>query len=442
MSDQLRPYAAIVNNGSGCIFQPAADDYTYILTANHNITKAQNAIKLLQRFEFDGNAWNVRDIPFLPLVVGQNYFPHEQYDIAILKVDRLSGFDNIYRTDEIETGPVYSLIGYPEGRREARPHDSSEWFRYDSNISILGTNKGAREAHIPWNPGKLEVDGQSGGPVLRERNGKILLVGIEYGMVPAKTEQLGRVNFFPMSAFDEIIKAYPEKLSTMVPSFMRCFSFLMEEIFELDAGFSNNNITGVKGYLLYKAKEISGNDCTPFAIKEYFNKRLLIDQQPEEVLASKAIWQVWLEFLTFMVILNKATPQMANVKELFDSVRLLFSGSPKDWSSELINMVYSDYKGLADKGTVVVAMSTPPKDGVYVINKSIPSITDARNIRDRDRILINKGLSFPFDHFKFVHIDYFKGGTIVNKHADWAELTTDEEYLEKLRKEYERLFTT
>ncbi|WP_448698130.1 ABC-three component system protein [Mucilaginibacter sp. AW1-3] len=442
MADQFRPYTVIVNSGSGCLIQPLSEDYSYVLTARHNIANAGGALNILQRaILIDPNTWQMADIPFAALVLGTNYFPHPQYDIALIKIGRLPGLDNIYRTDQIDQ-QVYHLTGYPDTRRLANPNQSQEWYRCDSNLTIFGSNNGAREAQIPGNPDQTEVEGQSGGPILFEREGKILLVGIEIRMAAAVGEQLGRIIFYPVAAFDQIIIENSDQLTGIAPSFMRCFSFLANDVFKLEAGFYAQNVVGIKSYLLYKAQQVTRDECTPNAIRSFFKQRLLLDKQPEEVLSSKEIWCTWLEFLTIMNILRTTPVDMGNLEDVFNSVRLLFSASSEDWSTELNNMIYSDYKGLNDNGVVVIGMSKSPINNEYVIDaQKIPMIGQARNSRDRSKILINEGMSFPFDHFKFVHIDYFKGRAIVSKHAEWAALVTDEEFLQKLKLEYEQLFT-
>jgi hypothetical protein len=442
MADQFRPYTAIVNQGSGCLIQPYSPDYTYVLTTKHNIVNAGGRLNLLQQCIPNGvNAWRMLDIPFSPLVAGENYFPHPRYDIAIIKVNRLQGLDNLYRSDQFDEQRYY-LTGFPQKRRLANPDQSQSWFRPDADLTILGSADGAKEAQIPGNPDQEEVSGQSGGPIMFERNGKLLLCGIEFGMAPAEEERLGRVMFYPLNAFDEIVSENPGRLSEILPFYMSCFSFLNNDVFELNAGFSAQNIAGVKGYLLHKAGEITRDECTPIAIRNFFSQRLLLDKQSTEVLSSKEIWRTWLEFLTIMNLIRTAPVDMNNVEDVFNSVRLLFSASDKDWSAELMNMVYSDYLGLQENGIVIIGMSRPPADKEYIIDKEkIPMIGDARNARDRNRILINKGLTFPFDHFKFVHIDFFKGKSIIDKHAEWASLVTDDEFLQKLKIEYEQLFT-
>lgn len=443
MSDQLRPYVVIVNNGSGCIFQPMDIGYSYILTAKHNLADVQNQLNMLTRFELNGATWTPVEIPFEHLIIGQNYFPHSQMDIAIIAVPRIVGIDSIYRSDVLDEqmNAGYTLLGYPSTRRQANANDKSLWFRSDSISQILGHNNNAREFIIAGNATQVEITGQSGGPVLILQQQKVLIAGIETTMVRARDEDMGRAEFFPLYAFDEIITQYPESLCQLLPAHLSCFSFLMDEAFNLDAGFSQYDIEGIKSFLLHKARLVTQSGTAPHLIKKQFAKRLLIAEQKEEILQGKEIWKIWLEFLTVMQILEGRIISDQDMADLFNSIRLLYSDSDKDWSSELTNIVYSDYLGLADKGMVIISTRRPPaSDDQYIINGNIPQIATAKKQRDRDKLKINDGMIFPFDHYKFVHMDYFKGRSISRKHAEYRTLVTDQEHLDKLKQEYGAIF--
>ena len=39
IGDLYRIYSCVVNNGSGCLFQPKSSEYTFILTVKHNLIK-------------------------------------------------------------------------------------------------------------------------------------------------------------------------------------------------------------------------------------------------------------------------------------------------------------------------------------------------------------------------------------------------------------------
>lgn len=443
MSDQLRPYVVIVNNGSGCIFQPMDIQLSYILTAKHNLADEHDQLNMLTRFEQNGASWTAREIPFQPLVNGQNYFPHPQLDIAIITVPRIQGVGSIYRSDELneQMNAGYTLLGYPVTRRQANLANKSLWFRSDAITQILGHNDNAREFTIAGNANQEEVTGQSGGPVLILQQHKAMIAGIETNMARAFEENMGRAEFFPLKAFDEIIAQNSDTLCQLLPAHLSCFSFLMDEAFDLDAGFSQENIEGIKAFLLDKARLVTQSGAAPHLIKNQFAKRLLIAEQTEEILQGKEIWKIWLEFITVMQIVEDRIITDQDLEALFNSVRLLHSDSDKDWSAELTNIVYSDYLGLADKGTVVISTRRPPaSDDQYIIDGNIPQIARAKKTRERLKLKINDGMIFPFDHYKFVHMDYFKGKSISRKHAEYSTLETDEEYLDKLKQEYGAIF--
>lgn len=443
MSDQLRPYVVIVNNGSGCIFQPMDIGYSYILTAKHNLLDEGDQLKMLTRFEQNGASWTAREIPFQPLALGQNYFPHPQLDIAIITVPRIQGVSSIYRSDELneQMNAGYALLGYPATRRQANLANKSLWFRSDAITQIMGHNDNAREFTLAGNANQEEVTGQSGGPVLILHQNNVMIAGIETNMARAFGENMGRAEFFPLTSFDEIIDQNPDTLCQLLPAHLSCFSFLMDEAFDLDAGFSQNNIAGIKAFLLDKARSVTQSGAAPHIIKKQFAKRLLIAEQKEEILQGKEIWKIWLEFITVMQIIQDRIIAEKDLEDLFNTVRLLHSDSDKDWSSELSNIAYSDYLGLADEGTVVISTRKPPaRDDQYIIDGNIPLIASARKTRERHKLKINDGKIFPFDHYKFVHMDYFKGKSISRKHDEYSALETDQEYLDKLKLEYGAVF--
>lgn len=443
MIDQLRPYVVIVNNGSGCIFQPMDIEHSYILTAKHNLEDLHEQLNVLTRFERHGASWAAVEIPFDPLVAGHNYFPHPQLDIAIIAVPRIADVGLIYRSDELDEqiNAGYNLLGYPATRRQANPGNKSLWFRPDAISQILGHNENAREFTIAGNANQDEVTGQSGGPVLILQQQKVMIAGIETTMVRARDENMGRAEFFPLSAFDEIISQNPGILCQLLPAHLSCFSFLMDEAFNLDAGFSQSDIEGVKNFLLHKARAVTQSGAAPHLIKKQFANRLLVAEQKEEILQGKEIWKIWLEFLTVMQVIEGKIITEQDLETVFNSVRLLHSDTEKDWSSELTNIVYSDYLGLADKGTVVISTRRPPaNDEQYIIDGNIPQIASAKRQRDRDKLKINEGMIFPFDHYRFVHMDFFKGKSISRKHAEYSALESDQDYLDKLKQEYGAVF--
>ncbi|MFA0960376.1 ABC-three component system protein [Roseivirga sp. BDSF3-8] len=441
--DQAREYTVIVNGGSGCFFQPADPKATYILTAKHNIVNAGDRITDLTHFQYQNDHWEIFTIPFDNLETGVNYFPHPDKDIAIITVPRIEGLNALYKLIDLDTNPEeFWLLGYPETRRNGSPDYKIQWFRSDKGIGILGTTENARrEAHIPGNPDLGEVRGHSGGCILKDAGNKLYLAGIQNSMAQAVDEQLGRIEFTPVEIFNEIIEEHPDKLSLLFPSYLSSFDFLRGEAFDLKAGLSQDNISYTKGYLQHKCKEVIDNEFTPIGIKNFFQTRLLIDQNKGEELETKNIWILWLEFLTILNIVKKQVHTVDNLSDIFDQYRLLFSDTNGDWCHEIPKLVYSDYKGLKKGGLVIVGVEKPPEDETYIIDGSIPLIAQVRSTQDRDQLKIDDGFGFPFDEFKFIHIDFFKKESIIKRHQEYAAINKDQDLLDKLRVVYGEVFT-
>ena len=60
---------------------------------------------------------------------------------------------------------------------------------------------------------------------------------------------------------------------------------------------------------------------------------------------------------------------------------------------------------------MIVGVEKPPEDETYIIDGSIPIISQVRNSQDRNLLKIDDGYGFPFDEFKF--IVYFPGNQII-----------------------------
>lgn len=223
--DDIRPYLVKINNGSGCLVQPVDDgEYTYILTVRHVLAipnekeTAWTGDKLvsIERFELENGNWKARKIyldeanQLNELSVGENYFPHKTKDLALIKIRKIAELDRLIRDDLPENKGAtlfnYSLCGYPG----IRAGDSVE-YRFDPDIKILtSAGYGLREAEHPKLIEKSELEGFSGGGILKYTDENILLAGVIKKM--QRRETLGRIYFYPLYNFDEIIEEYNDKL--------------------------------------------------------------------------------------------------------------------------------------------------------------------------------------------------------------------------------------
>ena len=440
--DDLRAYIVVLNGGTGCIFQPMDTAYTYILTAKHVIQKARGKVNVLKRFLLVDDHWKSIDIIF-ELQMDLNYFEHPDRDAAILKIDRLDKLDNMIRTDAIlDDRDGYILAGYPKTRRKpTKDPGFTDSYRTDEHVTIQGRKSaGLYEAKVPGNPSLEEIQGDSGGAIVKIRNGYFYLAGIQCQMVDAKEEQLGGTEFSPMASFDQIVSANPTLLSELLPGYMNCFSFLKENAFILDVGaLDEENIALTRSVLRDKTTVLIKDKTTPLFIKNFFKQRILLDKQYKEVLNSRELWVAWLEFLIILNVVKYDVFGEKELAEIFDSFRLLFTKTEQDWTHEIPNMIYSDYKGLKNKGLVIIGSPLPPAGRTYEIQPGQIPRLDRVNLQ-KDRMKTDEGISFPFDHFRFIHLDYFKRKCITDKLDEYSQLVEEDKLLLKLKDEYAKFF--
>lgn len=435
--DTIKEYTVIVNGGSGCIFQPIDNTHSYILTAKHNIVDAKNQISELTRFKLNGNSWDEIEIPFEKLVDNENYFPHPNRDIAIIKIDKIHDLENIIRIDDIENERVeYILVGYPETRRNANPNIKENWYRYVENVTILNLKANQlREGLISNNAGYEEIVGHSGGGILKIVGDYILLAGIQNKMVDAENEQLGRIEFSPISLFDEIINAHPKHLSTLHPPYYKSFVFLKEQIMKLEGCFYDIEYT--RQYLREITDEIIKNPLTPSIIRNHLNERLLANGERESSFYNKGLWIAWLEFLIILKVVNLNPKTEQELDNIFNQYRVIYSSSKEDWSTFIMDIVCSDYKGLKENACLIVANDKKPE--ISIIGKGmIPNL--ARNVQKK-RMKIDEGVNHPFESFKHIHIHAFQKNCIIEKGNEYTHFdsTNENELLQKLKQEYENI---
>ncbi len=443
--DGAREYVVIVNGGSGCIIQPMSDQYSYLLTAKHNIEKGGNDLKEIIQYIYTDGDWVENSIKLEKFEKGINYFPHPEKDIAIIKLPVQPKHTDAYRFEEIgkdKTG--FCLMGYPEQRRKGNPDDRKQWFRRDTEVEVIDPrDRGMYEARIPGNATLAEVMGQSGGCLCKVYKDKLYIAGIQNTMADKK-EELGRVRFTAIKTFDEIVALHLNDLAPIFPCHLKSFSFLRSEAFNLQPGLYDDNIKYVKAFLRDKIEDVLQNAITPAAIKKIFENRLLLFNESSTTLQSKKIWIIWLEFLTILNLLKKQDYTERGIQKIFNKIRLLCSDTSNDWSRELTNMIYADYKGLPKGSKVIIGTSVAPLANSYKLNGEIMQIDrvikDEKSKVDRQMLQIDKGVTFPLSDYEFIHIAYFKHGAIIDKNNDYGALLDDEQKIfAKLQEEYKEL---
>lgn len=444
--DDLKAYSVIVGKGSGCLFQPMTDEYTYILTAKHlffndvdngrgkeSFQFADGTIIDIKRFIKNQIGWNEEPIVF-SLIEGETYFPHKEADIAILKiVPAINGFECIGIEDIFGQPNSYELCGYPSNVRDAREYTTHQIENF------IASNGYFYSARLFGSLRQENIEGMSGCGILRLVNEYISIIGIQSKM-GSSIFPAGEIGFVLIKSFNEIVEynEYSMSLSKLYPPYLKKFDFLLDDCFALEVdSIDESKIENTRITLRNKAFEITRSDITPIGIKELFKERLLIDENDSCCLSHKKVWISWLEFLViFNIAKNEAIDNEA-LSNIFNSYRLKYANID-DWTSIFrTDLLRSDYRGLKDDSTIIVNTRGIPKttNNLFIPKGKMINIV---KVPDKRGFTTDKGVD-PHTSFNYVHLDYFKTKCIIEKLNEYEKLTEDE-IIEKFKNEYNELF--
>lgn len=435
IEDKFRFFAVKVNNGSGVIFQPNTNEFTYVLSVKHNIEKAEKAICTLDEILISRNNGDI--VKAIELHI------HDSLDLILIIVPYLGDSDYILTAEEPIRNEALQVFGYPTYLKDevVKSTDLSCTCGLEQ-IKKISYEIISENPMFTFNRSAAKnVIGFSGSGIFKINGNNLILKGI-FPRLNDPEAAHNKINGFYIEGINEIIRK--NGLLALLPDYMCNFSFLKSDAFDLQGGFASPNIEFTKNFLRSKTQEIISSPLTPNEIRKLFENRLLLFNQDESFLQSKGIWILWLEFLTILNIVKKENYNIEKIKEVFNNIRLISVDGDGDWSDQLTNMVYSDYRGLKKDGIVIIGISKPPADEeTYILDKRIPhianAITEKRKGHDRGLLQIDNGITFPLEDYKFIHIEYFKKKAIIKKHTEYADILDDDALLEKLIVEYKIL---
>lgn len=452
--DDIKKYIVCINGGSGVIFQPMDASSTYILTAKHVFEDIDTGFAGTVKIEYYEVATaGFKEVTPFALKPDVNYFPHpvEGTDIALLKIDRLdTPADLLLKEDVLHDDHDYLLAGFPQLRRSAKGLNR---IRLDSDVTILQDKEfQRREADISKNPNLKELKGQSGGGFFKIKDKKLFVAGIQ-AQIAAEDEQLGKVEFTPIEVFGEIILSNQALLEQLVPYYMKGFGCLKENAFVLPYDLETKTVIGkITKVINQKLTAACDSDFTPMCIKNSLGEsQLLMSGQDPQLLYLKSLWVLWLELMAMVAVATGKTVVKADFNELFNKLRLLHSETENDfWVEHLYDVGRTDFGSLADDGLVIISSRNVPRPGKYILDKA-QILDEIGWVREEyedtqpalpsygpEAIDIHCGTSFPYDKFKFIHIEYFKRKLIVEDFNDYAELSDPKAILNLLKQKYEQ----
>jgi hypothetical protein len=199
--DKYEKIIAIVNGGSGIVFQPMTEKYSYILTAKHTLYEDKEMKKSIKNHQLKVKGSNIEFI---------KKYEHDILDIAILKIKKLNIEDSpLPWIGELDKDK-YSLFGHPKYNRSK---DNTL-----DNFKVTANKTQKDESIIIFDEedysGQEIIEGVSGGGIFRDLDSKIYLIAIEFEMNIEKSNKRRdrRIKAVAIKAFDEIVDKHKNKL--------------------------------------------------------------------------------------------------------------------------------------------------------------------------------------------------------------------------------------
>lgn len=396
ISNRFRALTVKVNNGSGCLFQPFTADYSYVLTARHVIKNLSiETIKIEQQ---------TGEEPVILELIEPPYYDESDNardGAAIIKIKRVDTEEilPVYKKElKYNTSHIYKLCGYPLKRRDKDdPYRSNDLELKDDKLDNF------IEAEIQGRPPYKEVNGMSGGGILRELGSNIELIGIQSEMAAKDEDEiLGRINFIPLDSFYDLIEK--KRLSPLMPSFLVCFSHLKDLIFPLN-NLESANIP-LKDYLIGRVKSKLCESVFPHQVLKKYNEDLLISGHSSANLFNKHLWVTFLEFI--VINLMEETTEDISIESVngFLSKNKFLFGISTNWVQLIKDIYKSNLKGLNKGGSIIVSTDIDKTPTLVSIPKArIPNIAQVQP--DDEKLQIDSGLNIYSD-FGLFHIYKFQ----------------------------------
>lgn len=250
IEDQLRFFAVRVNNGSGCLFQPDTNEYTYVLTVKHNLEiengDGKKVLMPLDDIQIYRN--NVAGAPISDIIACE---PHETLDLALIIIPYIGDTEMaLTHSFPVKEEPIF-LYGYPKRLSAlAEKREDVSCFCSMQREDKFGTEIRTEQGQHTWDINtQTAMVGFSGCGVFANINGILVLKGI-FPELKDPTGANNKLTIFYASNFDSIAdklgykRLLPTNLLSFTPYIGKVFHGLDHHLKQCMANNLNNVITG------------------------------------------------------------------------------------------------------------------------------------------------------------------------------------------------------
>ena len=339
----VNQYAVKVNGGSGVLVSSLHPDVAYILTARHVAEKKQVVES------YDGLKIKVKKCLTFP-----DRGKTKGLDCAILVIEPIEGLNYApVTTSAIRTGTPCWMIGYPESRaqmvgnaKQIKNQDCTIGSAESHQFIINATN----------GPQKIYINGFSGAGVFIESNGRLELLGIEYGVDEAPidyNEQAGRLVCYTMNHFIQLLA--DKKLPQLAPDYLACFSRISNLTFNLNF-INNTTLTEVQVYLNRISQNLIDNGLPkPFQMVEKYGPNLLIPSTAPGAIMDRNLWIGLLEFYVICSAIDSVQCLTSEYIENSAKIRkFLYHNSSQSWLAKLREILDFANQTMSSHGVIIV----------------------------------------------------------------------------------------
>ena len=419
----------IDSGGSGSLFQPFTNEYTYVITAKHCLEGTDDTPQFFEITDIK----IFSEIRGIELTVLDCYLhDDEDIDLAVIKVQYIEdvpktltttpkdnsslglyGFPNILESDEATA----KLGNYLECKSSFNyPDKYIIEFRPEVPISNITNNT------------RKTMGGYSGSGIYLELNNSLYLVGI-FTELKEKDGAFQGLWGFNVTAINQIL--YKESLALLIPEEILNFEKYINTAFD-------SNEVYIKAVLKKNAKALL--DLKPNDIAAFQKERLYLPYNSfiEGELLNPKLWEGWVSLLTYHYMETAQLPDkenfnlMRNANDYTHNIKLYFT-SHKTISPCIMDLHVGCYEDL-EKNDLIVINTKEGSPGSKSFNKD----RTKRILSDIYRVqLIERGIDIDDpDHQKdvqFIHIDLFTDSFA--KHDDIQTLSELEENIKNSIKE-------
>jgi hypothetical protein len=414
ISETIKAHSVVVDDGSGVLIQPMTADYSYVLTAAHNLRVDSGDTNSALKEAKDIKLYTFNDQNDTPSLVALGLYLHETLDIAIIRIALYPALSIGRYQKKIMFDDNVRLYGYP-GTRRGENKPVNEWF---NNYSLVVQDRNEIQFTLRNEDYAAigDIKGFSGGGVfhINEAQDQVFLVGIECSMEDV-TEEHDRLAAIPVTQVNQIVQQYD--LAPLKPPHLGDFALLTDEVFppayyDHLAQFKWSKFIHVVDILKEHVNKIAIEIAmSPNDILENNLPHFKVGARGLSTLEDTKLWSSILELLAIITLVeSNDLPRIAsslNITRMLEGFRFVYIDTDKNWEAHYEEIVTVNTDHLNENGKIILILgqqrispATIDQDAITEAIENISRPTTGEFIDNAIRISENR---YPVIHWLSLH---------------------------------------